>query len=122
MTEQVRETTLLDALMQLCEKMVAASGGRLRLAKNEADTTTELDLEAQEHLKLDERRLGRDLRLYNFMADIAGAGPAIADFAPVLLVIRRDVPAAYDAVRDDILNLDVWFDEANREGWRGLWE
>lgn len=122
MTGQVREAPLLDVLMRLCETMVAASGGRLRIAKNEADATTDFDPEAQEHLKLDGRRIGRDIRLYNFMAEVGGTGPAIADFALILMSIKQILPAAFEAVRADVIALDVWFDESNREGWRGLWQ
>jgi len=61
------------ALLGVAENAIAASDGRLRIAFNEEDQTEEFREEAQRFIKLDGKRLGRDIELYGFMgADIMG--------------------------------------------------
>ena len=85
------------ALLGVAENAIAASDGRLRIAFNEEDQTEEFREEAQRFIKLDGKRLGRDIELYGFMgADIMGWEALLPTFLEeVLLPIRRDLPDSY---------------------------
>src|SRR3989338_10240222 len=56
-------------LLKIAELAVQHSGGRLRLAFNEEDESEEFIGGAARFLKLDGKRLGRDIELYGFMGD-----------------------------------------------------
>ena len=62
---------MLEKVQALADTMVA-KGPNLRIAFKEADRTTAPDPEAQHFLKVNETRLGRDFKLYAFLARIAG--------------------------------------------------
>ena len=49
-----------------------ASNGRIRVAHNELENSKDREIGAAHFLKLDEKRLGRDLELYGFMGEIEG--------------------------------------------------
>lgn len=105
-------------LLGVAEQLVAASDSHLRIAKNEADTTTEPDPEAQEHLKRDGVRIGRDLKLYAFIAEVDNPGIA-------LLAFTREVAFAsklpHDALRVPMLSLMMLLPEDQRKAWREMW-
>lgn len=61
------------------EVAVLHGADRLRIAHNEDDATTDTAGDAAHFLKLDGKRLGRDLELYAFMLKMMGAA-ALADF------------------------------------------
>ena len=113
---------LWQELMAICEKAAVASGGSVRIARNEKDASPDPDPEAQEHLKINGNRVGRDFRLYGFMAELGGPQQAIADFATVLLALKTRAPAAFDAIRADVDALDRHFSEPHRARWRALWQ
>ncbi len=83
-------------LIALARGMAGDSGGRLRVVRNEADADGSHVPDAATFLKLDGVRLGRDLELYRFMADIQGWPATLADLAAeVVLPLRSPVPEAY---------------------------
>jgi hypothetical protein len=96
------ETLALRKLfLGTAEIAVKHAGGRLRVAHNEEDQTADPQPEAAHFLKLDGKRLGRDLELYAFMVKLAGAA-ALADFiAEVLIRLRGELPGAYAAAAAD---------------------
>lgn len=95
--------SLKEDFMRIANEIVAASSGRLRLAFNEDDSSTSKVADAAHFLKLDERRIGRDIELYGFMAKMMGDAAAVADFlAEVILPIQpcaRSYGIGMDAMR-----------------------
>ncbi len=98
-----------------------ASAGRIRVAINEKDTTRDFDDEAQEHLKIAERRVGRDFRLYA-MLEAAGPGQGLGDFATVALAVRNAEPAAFDTVLPSLLAMGEGLDEDAQRAWIEIWD
>ena len=74
-------------LLKIAEIAVQHSGGRLRLALSEEDESEEFAGNAARFLKLDGKRLGRDIELYGFMGDgIAGWQQTLAMFLEEILI------------------------------------
>lgn len=85
------DTEVYDEIRGLCIEMCRHSS-RLRIVKGEDDKTTDSVPGADEFLKLDENRLSRDFKLYNFIGEISGKAYAIADFGLVLATIQAQLP------------------------------
>lgn len=84
-----------DDLTTLAEKLVAQNV-RIRLAFNEADDSTAPEPQAHYFLKIGDRRLGRDLKMYTFMAEVEGEpGTLTRIFQEVLLPLQQSAPSAY---------------------------
>ena len=64
----------INKLKAFAEKLVEYSGGKLRLVAGEQDDSDDRDGEAATFLKLNDKRLGRDLEMYRFMSEVAGEG------------------------------------------------
>jgi len=58
---------LRQEFFKMAEAAVSSSGGRLRLAFREEDDNDKPQREAAHFLKLDGKRLGRDIEVYQFM-------------------------------------------------------
>ncbi len=87
---------LQQELIDLATALAQASPEVLRVAYNEDDKTTSVEKEAAHFLKLNERRLGRDLELYDFMGKVEGWEITLADFLEeVVLPLKKVAPAAY---------------------------
>jgi len=119
------QVTMPDAgaLRGMADAMVAASGSRLSVARNEADDTVEPEPEAATFLKLDGSRLGRDLEVYAFMATIHGSWePVLPDMAEELVLpLRRECPGAYAAAVDALLGMGRAVYGADRqEAWADI--
>jgi hypothetical protein len=86
-----------DQFMQAAKDLVDASDGRLTLVFNEEDATSEQGKAGAAHfLKLDGRRLGRDIELYAFMSEVGGARNGLVDFASEVIVpLKSASPSAY---------------------------
>lgn len=84
-------------LLKIAEIAVQHSSGRLRLAFNEEDESEEFVGSAARFLKLDGKRLGRDIELYGFMGDaIAGWQETLAMFLEeILFPIKSKLPKSY---------------------------
>ena len=96
-----REPVKLDSkraeLLKIAKLAVQHSGGRLRLAFNEEDETEGFVGGAARFLKLNGKRLGRDIELYGFMGDdIAGWQQTLAMFLEeILLPLKSELPESY---------------------------
>lgn len=102
-------------------QMCRAEPTRLKIVKGEEDETTDAAPDAHEFLKCDEKRLGRDFKLYAFMGEIQGScGNALAEFAEVVMAVKCNLPKAFDAVRDSVIGWAKFFDEDKHASWREL--
>ena len=97
--EQQGQQPLEPELLILAGIITGLSEGRVRVAVNEEDDTTQTQVEAAHFLKLDETRLGRDLEVYGFIGRVAGNELALGDFVgEVIIPLRTSIPAVYDSV------------------------
>lgn len=91
---QTKKVLNREDFMKVLEIIVEHSGGKIRIAHNEADESDEKELQAQHFLKVDGKRFGRDMETYDFMASINPA-QALPDFAEIVLSIKKDFPESY---------------------------
>jgi len=113
-----------DSLLLICRLLVCRGEGRLRLAYAEKDETMDFDPEAQEHLKLDGKRLGRDIRVYGFMGRLSavGEGTALGCFAEEILApLKVARPEAFTATLPAIRKLSLFLVEELQQDWVNLW-
>lgn len=77
-------------LMDIAKEIVRRSGGRARLAFKEADTTKAPVKDAAHFIKVDGKRVGRDIEMYGFFGDFLEGWPmTLAEFlAEVLVPVR----------------------------------
>lgn len=94
-------------LMKIAEMAVQCSDGCLRMAYNEEDESKDHVADAAHFLKLDEKRLGRDIELYGFMGDGPfGWEETLAMFLEeILLRLRNRCPESYEKAGDMLRTL-----------------
>lgn len=112
-----------EALVGLAAAMAAASPGALRLARNEADESEAREPEAATFLKLDGRRHGRDLEIYDLMATIHGNWqPVLPDLAiEIVLPLRSDAPEAYAIGVEGMLAMGrATYDPERQDAWADI--
>lgn len=110
-----------ERITEFFSAIVHASDGAARIAFNEEDATTDAQPEAQHFLKINEKRLGRNIELYAFMIDAAGRSHVLADFAELTLALPSDRMkwAAFADLR--ILGRDWLHDDADAAAkWTAL--
>ena len=95
--EPIKLEGALAELLKIVEIAVQHSDGRLRLAFNEEDETEQFLASAQRFLKLDGKRIGRDLELYGFMGDnvIGWQQALVMFFEEIIFPLRTKVPQSY---------------------------
>ncbi len=87
-------------LMAIAQEIVDNSAGRARLAFQEDDASKEVVADAAHFIKVDEKRVGRDIELYGFFEDtVMGWGETLTSFLEeVLLPIKSlKLDASYQA-------------------------
>lgn len=110
-------------LIQIAMNMVEASNGRLRLAQGEEDESRQLQPEAATFLKLDERRFGRDLELYNFLGTVTGQGHALSYVAEEIVLPLRSVCRESYFVGADAMKVigRKYLEGAHLVSWLEIW-
>jgi len=93
---------MLETINTLANSLVEKAPQYLRIAFNEEDRTKDPQPEAAHFLKFnldgDERRMGRDLELYNFMSEVAGEQSALATLLEELVLpLKGYSREAFDA-------------------------
>jgi len=84
-----------ERIFELAERLVTYSGGQLQVEKNECDDTAEQDKEADSFLKLNGVRLGRDLKLYAFLGEVAGVPMMLVHLLEELLIPTKSLQDSY---------------------------
>lgn len=111
-------------LLELVEAAVAASGGRLRLAFAEEDGSAMLARGAHRFLKLDDKRLGRDIELYaRTMAETILSWPQVLPMVleELVMPLRCILPESYEAAAKLLKELgETVYSGETLEAWRGL--
>lgn len=104
-----------------CVNLSEKYPNHFRVAFNEKDDSKDFDAEANEFLKMDEFRLGRDFKVYGFMQQIESSQMAIADFAHVLMEIKYVYPDIFNSVKERVDDWKNFFDENMQEDWINMW-
>jgi hypothetical protein len=104
-------------------QLISHSGGRIKVVEHEEDETADVCNEAAMFLKLDDKRLGRDLKLYSFMSEVAGEQTMICNFLmEVLMPLKKSGLAL--AYREASVVFRNWgaelFDEEHEKQWNEL--
>lgn len=110
-------------LLKVAEIAVQHSGGRLRTAFNEEDDSEEFVGGSARFLKLDGKRLGRDIELYGFMGDkIQGWQQTLATFlGEILIPIKGGLPDSYSKAGEALRTLgESVYPEKMLQQWRDL--
>ncbi len=113
----------MSVLMRIADIAVQNSGGRLRLTYNEEDESRKSVRHKQHFLKLDEKRIGRNLQVYVFLGDeVIGWQQLLGEFLKeVLLPIKSELPKSY-AKASEALRVfgESVYSEHLLWQWRGL--
>lgn len=112
----------LNDLFAIVGRMCDASGGRVQLVRNEQSENDTPETVAAEFLKLDGKRLGRDIRLYNFLGRVAGEQQALLHLLEeVASPLSTAIPAAYEAIQPDLIALgERVFEPEMHADWRDI--
>ena len=113
---------MVEKLLDICRTMAEHSDGRVALVHAEKDECQDPEMEAAHFLKLDGQRLGRDIELLGFMADIAGTEMALADFAHGVCILKaKGLGDVYESVRQDCSDLEEFMErEEDKARWRDI--
>jgi len=100
-------TSRREELLKIAELAVQHSGGRLRLAHNEEDSSRKQCSDAAHFLKFDEKRFGRDIELYGFMGDgPIGWEQTLPTFLEeVILPLKQILPESYAKASEALCEL-----------------
>ncbi len=112
-------------LLRIAELAVERSDGRLRIVYNEEAETEEFDDSAQRFLKLDDKRLGRDIELYDWMgSDLIGWGQTLPTFlSEVLGQFAEDLPESYAIASEELKKLgETIYKGKLLDKWRKLFQ
>lgn len=86
---------MFDKAKDLAERMMAKDS-KLRIAFHEADKSSAQEPEADEFLKVNGSRLGRDFKLYSLMAKVGDAQAAtVSMLEEMVLPLQKFSPAAF---------------------------
>lgn len=95
-----------DDFLQIAKIIAENSNGKIRIAFNEQDESTEKDEGAAHFLKLNEKRLGRDMELYGFRAKVSPES-APADFLELVFALKEECPQSYQKASIALKELGV---------------
>ena len=122
--DRKRGVKMAEKLKELVRQIVKHSGGRIEEVKNEQDSSTDPCKDAQEFLKLDGKRLGRDLKLYDFMAEVATEPMALCHILEEILLPIKYAGGLELAHKEGCVVLKKWgtdiFDGKRAEQWKEL--
>lgn len=122
-----RESAKLEGkkseLLRIAEAAVQHSGGRLCFSLNEKDKSSWFVDYDTRFIKLDGKRLGRDIELYGFIGDgLADWQQALIMFLEeIVLPLKRELPESYAKASEMIRALgEEVYPESTIEQWRKL--
>lgn len=95
-----------DGLREIANLAAQCSGGRLRLAQNEEDESEKTSLNASHFLKLDEKRLGKDIEMYIFLGHRDSWHEALNQFIiDIILPLAEILPESYKKATEGVNKL-----------------
>ena len=120
-----RNSNLGEVLLGVAAKMAECAPQRVRLAHNEDDRTTAKQPEAAHFLKVDGKRVGRDIEMYGFMSQptLMGDGGALVQFVEeIVLPMKALVPETYATAAESmkLLGREIFPDKADE--WDALFD
>jgi len=109
---------LLCRIRDLADAITTADP-QLRIVKNEEDDSDKPQREAATFVKLNGKRIGRDLELYNFMAEFESVPGVVARvLEELVLPIKKTAPAAFAAGIAQLRTFNVFGDKQTE--WESL--
>lgn len=87
--------TIKEKIFDFAECLIDGSGGEIYMVFNEKAESNKTDKEAAHFLKLDGKRLGRDLELYNFMVKIMGLEGVLVRLLEEILIPIKKLELSY---------------------------
>jgi len=109
--------SIKDEIFDFARCIIDTSDGRVTMSFNEEDETTKVDKGAAHFLKYNNKRLGRDLELYDFMNDIMGTPMLLAYLLEEIILPIRGKD--WSIKSSDYLK--EWGFEANKPENREKW-
>jgi hypothetical protein len=112
-----------EALLEAARRIAASAPEHVRLAHNEADDSDAPEMEAAHFLKIDGRRIGRDVEVYGLMARMLDAPHALVQFAEeIVLPLKAAAPETYPTAAEAMKRLgrEVFPDRA--DAWDALFD
>lgn len=111
-----------DDFLRIANTIVEFSSGKVRLAFNESDDSKKEEKEAANFLKLNEKRIGRDMEVYDIMALVAPE-QALVDFLELLFSIKKECPQSYEKASAQLKELGSKVYEGDiLNDWNGLFD
>jgi hypothetical protein len=110
-----------DSLWEIVNLAIEQSGGRLRLAIHEESESEKIKLDASQFLKLDGKRLGKDIKMYIFFgAASLGWEATLAHFLEeVVLPLKTVLPESYKKSAEKLEKLgELIYSEETLDAWR----
>lgn len=119
--EEVKKEITEDDFHQLAKIIAAFSGGKIRIAFREDDDSTEKNKEVAHFLKLNGKRIARDIQVHGFMARVNPEKALPSFLEEVLIPIKKECPESYKkaAVQLKELGLLVYAGSI-LDDWNGL--
>ena len=122
MPEETRPQISKQVFMEIAEEAVKHSGQKLRLAHNERDDSKDTDRGASHFIKLEEKRLGRDIEIYQIMSVVSPENSLVHFLTEVIYPIKsyqliESYNNAGKKLRDAGLQV---FQEDIKEEWKNL--
>ncbi len=121
--EEEKKEITRDDFHELAKIIAAFSGGKIRIAFKEEDDSTTQNKEAGHFLKLNEKRLARDIPVYGIMAK-ASPEQALPNFlGEVLFPIENECPESFEKAAFQLkeMGLRVYADDFIND-WNKLFE
>lgn len=112
-------------LLKIAELAAKASEGRLRVAAHEQGNSEEVDYAGNRFLKLDGKRLGRDVEMYDFMGSgpVGWEGTLPMVLEEVILPLKKELPESYAIASERLKRLGETVYEGDiLNSWNGLFE
>ncbi len=109
-----------DDFLQLAKIIAEASNGKIRIAFNEQNESTIKDEQAAHFLKLNGKRVGRDMEVYGLMAKFSQEN-ALVEFLELLVFVKEECLVSYQKASIALKDLGTKvFKEDLLEDWNKL--
>lgn len=112
---------IIDRMIEISQVAADNSDGKLRLAFNEKDETTDVD-KTGHFFKLDEKRVCRDFELYSFDSEVLGQVLALIEFAKLMSGFKKvGFHKLWEAIRHDCANMSEFLYDEHISQYRDLY-
>lgn len=119
--ETVKSVDFSSDFIKIAKVIEQNSDGIIRIAHNEKSFSNEKDSSTGTFLKLNEKRIGKDLEVYGQMSRTDKLGHGLPEFLLILFNIRIDCPKSYREATPMLKKIvDELFEDKILENWNRL--